>query len=330
MHRKTYIVNETPADQGQVQSTSGTGRKSHGGGSGRSVKSSRKGTTYNLTSSAPGTTSSMGDGKLVDVVNTRIGVYGWRKYCLYCSVLFMVALAIVNLGLLVFLFRVLKLDRNSAGPLEFLDDSLIVRGKAEFTQGLLAANVSGFNDTTLLLEGNSDVIARSVNTKGDYSELRLDEGAVTLESKQFIVKYDGQTYLEATEATTRIAAREVVVQTASGMHVSGAVQASQITNNFAEGSGLTLESVGQALAVRADGDVSFTSETGTTTLQGLLGVTLESQAEIQLVASKVVMTDLPADSETADVYSLCLCPDGTLFRAAQPNPCDAVAATMCP
>jgi len=40
-------------------------------------------------------------GQTVEVITARVGVYGWRKYCLYFSLLLILSLAIMNMGLMV-------------------------------------------------------------------------------------------------------------------------------------------------------------------------------------------------------------------------------------
>ena len=58
-------------------------------------------------------------GTPVQIVANPIGIYGWRKKCLYATVLLLTVLAIINMGLLVYLMYTLRVDGSGAGPLRF-------------------------------------------------------------------------------------------------------------------------------------------------------------------------------------------------------------------
>jgi hypothetical protein len=57
--------------------------------------------------------------QVVHIVAPPVGVFGWRKRLLYASVALLLALAIVNAGLLVYLITTLHISGGSAGPLRF-------------------------------------------------------------------------------------------------------------------------------------------------------------------------------------------------------------------
>ncbi len=59
------------------------------------------------------------DPQEVTLVTAEVGVYGWRKSFLYFSVLALAVLAIVNLGLIVWVHRVMDIHGDRAGPMQF-------------------------------------------------------------------------------------------------------------------------------------------------------------------------------------------------------------------
>jgi hypothetical protein len=73
---------------------------------------------------------------LVDVLTTRIGIYGWRKYLVYILLLLLICFAIINIGLIVYVWNVLSLNSDGAGAVRFYDDKIRVEGSAEFLEGM--------------------------------------------------------------------------------------------------------------------------------------------------------------------------------------------------
>ncbi len=56
---------------------------------------------------------------VVHIVAAPVGVYGWRKRLLYAAVTVLLALAIVNAGLLVYILTTLHVSGSAVGPLNF-------------------------------------------------------------------------------------------------------------------------------------------------------------------------------------------------------------------
>lgn len=59
------------------------------------------------------------DKDVVNVTVAPVGIYGWRKYCLYATVLVLLCLVIINMGLIVYLWRILDVNSSGAGALHF-------------------------------------------------------------------------------------------------------------------------------------------------------------------------------------------------------------------
>ncbi len=96
--------------------------------------------------------------------NNPIGVYGWRKRCLYFFVLLLVIVLLVNLGLTIWILVVLRFNvvscllqlpvyvtayyniehqlQNGMGSLRLTDNGIRVEGQADFTGPLFANSIS--------------------------------------------------------------------------------------------------------------------------------------------------------------------------------------------
>ena len=275
----------------------------------------------------------------VRVVSQPVGIFGWRKTCLYVLVVLLLALCIVNLGLLVWLVSVLELDDDHAGPLYFGEDRLQVRGRAEFTDSLALANLTGATGAALRLESNRNVrLLAGGAGAGMASELVVDQGRTTLTTPVMRAASasggngTAAPYFEASEDRVLLRANEVRVSSASGMAVDGAVQTSVLQNDFAAGQGLTIESTGQSLNLQADDAVSLSSSNGEVTLTSLLGMSLSAGGDLTLSANqRLRLVDLPtppADAGAAE-FQLCLCAaDSRVYRVASTSTCAAGAPAV--
>lgn len=274
----------------------------------------------------------------VNVISTPIGVYGWRKYCLYATVLVVLALCIINIGLLVWIANVLEMDGGHFGPLYVKSDKLQVKGRAEFTDGLVVDKLSGFDAAQLLVESNVEVRLRAVDAGANTaSDLSLAAGGTLLTTPSFRAVPDddptSQPYLEAAANTLTLRANDVHVASASGMNVDGSLQANTIVNAVGgTGTGLTLESAGQDLTLLAGDDVAVTSTNGDVTVQALLDVQLTAGNDLVLEAQnqlRVTGLPVPAAETNEAVFQLCMCAaDQRLYRVAATSTCDQGAAAV--
>eukprot|EP01147_Barroeca_monosierra_P001110 gene1110-4338_t len=269
------------------------------------------------------------DEQLISLLTTRIGIYGWRKYCLYLMVLLLVTLAIINLGMLVFVFRVLNLDEDSAGPLHFHSDRLLVRGRAEFTQGILTSKISGFDNATLRVETNQQIILKAVKDTTGGSTFIIDGTELRLGTPRFSLSHENETYFSSTTERTEISSNEVKVDASAGMRVSGTIQTSHISNSFEDGAGLTLESVGQQLHLAGSENVTLESETNSVKINALQGINLNAeQGNVIFRSQNLQLRDLPTEG-AGPTYFLCMCNNGRLFRVNSAQSCDQGAPSFC-
>lgn len=272
----------------------------------------------------------------INVLTTPIGVYGWRKYMLYASVLLLLALAIVNVGLLAWIATVLQVKDSHFGPLRVNSDRLQVDGRAEFTQGLLVTNLSGFDQATLALESNSEVKLRAVDAgSNSASQLQLLPGSTALTSPSVsaaTAEDPDQPYFEASADTVSLRASAVRVASVSGMTIDGSLQATRVTNAYGGGQGLTLESVGQDLLMAAGEDVSVTSSQGSVSVSAGLDVELTAGNDLVLQADNQLRLSglpVPAADAGASEFQLCMCAsDNRLYRVAAASTCSAGAAAV--
>eukprot|EP00048_Salpingoeca_helianthica_P021276 m.248269 g.248269 ORF g.248269 m.248269 type:complete len:324 (+) comp57914_c0_seq1:128-1099(+) len=264
--------------------------------------------------------------QIVDVFNNPIGIYGWRKYCLYASVLLLLCLAIINIGLAVFLMRVADIHSSGAGAARFESGLVRVEGVAEVTQGLFANNVTSFEENSLALLSTKKIVLQS----NQSSALTLTDGLANFRVDNFQATYgtNNTPYFSASPDQVTVSANKMVVSSPSGMVVDGSVQAARIANMHANGAGLTIESLAQSMNVQAAQNLSVTSTDGSVTLSALTGVTLASSTSVTLSAPALILDGLLTVG-TVPPFTLCVCDSGLLFRVSVLNG-TCVSASPCP
>lgn len=264
----------------------------------------------------------------MEVIAARVGIYGWRKYCLYLSLLLIVALSIMNMGLMVWMIRTLEMKEGAAGPLHFNDQQLLVQGRADFVGGL-SAQLFEAADAPLVMQSTENVTLRAgaLDAGSAASTMILSEESVSVDTPSFRVGSGDNTFLSADEDAVVITANQMRVSAGSGMTVDGSVQTSRLTN--AAGDGLTLSSPGRSLNIVAEQELTLRSEDESLTLSALLGIDINAQAGITLSGGDVHIPNLPEPA--ADVaYGLCVCADsGKLFRVPAATLCSDAAGALC-
>ncbi|XP_076319164.1 delta-sarcoglycan-like isoform X1 [Tachypleus tridentatus] len=71
----------------------------------------------------------------------RIGIYGWRKRCLYLLVILLMAVVIINLALTIWIIKVMDFSIDGMGRLRVVENGVRLEGDAEFLNGLYAADI---------------------------------------------------------------------------------------------------------------------------------------------------------------------------------------------
>eukprot|EP00055_Hartaetosiga_balthica_P005452 m.16010 g.16010 ORF g.16010 m.16010 type:complete len:309 (+) comp4557_c0_seq1:138-1064(+) len=282
--------------------------------------------------SNPSSSDAYDEGTEISVLTTRIGIYGWKKFCLYIVVLFLIALSLLNIGLIVFLFRVVNLDLDSAGPMHFYKDRVLVRGRAEFQGGITASNISGFDNSTLLVESNQQIILRSLESppSTQKSTVVLDGINVNVDTPNFQLTYDNTPFFTASPEQTVIASNDIVVESPLGLRIDGSVLVPKISNAYDRGEGLTVESIGQQLTMRGVEDVTMESTTNRVDIKAQQGINLQStQGDIVLDASNLRLTDLPHNGGSGPRH-LCMCGGSKrIYTVVHTSTCSQAASSFC-
>ncbi|XP_061684205.1 gamma-sarcoglycan isoform X3 [Syngnathoides biaculeatus] len=101
----------------------------------------------------------------------KVGIYGWRKRCLYLFVLLLIIILVVNLALTIWIFRVMWFNSEGMGLLQVHSDGVkLEEGESEFLLPLYAEEIHSREDSPLLVRSDTEKV---------YLNARDENGDVT-------------------------------------------------------------------------------------------------------------------------------------------------------
>ncbi|OWF35594.1 Zeta-sarcoglycan [Mizuhopecten yessoensis] len=104
----------------------------------------------------------LGNGEVVSEpaeYHQPVGIYGWRKRCLYSFILFLMIMTVINLALLIWILRVLNFSVDGMGKMRITEDGILMEGEAEFVKSLYTSNIQAqLQDKPLFVESSRGII----------------------------------------------------------------------------------------------------------------------------------------------------------------------------
>uniref|UniRef100_A0A672FZH4 Sarcoglycan zeta n=1 Tax=Salarias fasciatus TaxID=181472 RepID=A0A672FZH4_SALFA len=233
-----------------------------------------------------------------------VGLYGWRKRCLYFLLLLLLVTMIVNLALTVWIIKVMNFS---------MDSLLVLRSEKNVT--LNARNSDG------QLTGQLTVGPEAVEAQCQRLEVRSRDG--------------GRLLFTADEEEVIMTTEKFTVTGSEGAVFGHSVETPLIRAKASED--LKLESPTRTLTMEAPRGVEVRSDKGSLKVSGRKDLQLEStEGEILLDASTVQLGGLPLGAYTPSpgqasreqaVYEVCVCPSGKIYLspAGVSSTCQAVS-----
>ncbi|KAM9781881.1 delta-sarcoglycan isoform 2-T10 [Syngnathus typhle] len=119
----------------------------------------------------------------------KVGIYGWRKRCLYFFVLLLMILILVNLALTVWILKVMNFTVDGMGNLRITEKGLKLEGDSEFLQPLYAKEIQSKPGRPLYLQSSRNVSVNIVNSNNQLlTQLVTGSGGFKARGKMFEVK----------------------------------------------------------------------------------------------------------------------------------------------
>ncbi|XP_011884832.1 PREDICTED: zeta-sarcoglycan isoform X4 [Cercocebus atys] len=220
-----------------------------------------------------------------------VGIYGWRKRCLYFFVLLLLVTMIVNLAMTIWILKVMN-----------------------FTV-----------DSPLVLQSDRNVTVNARNHMGQLTgQLTIGADAVEAQCKRFEVRAseDGRVLFSADEDEITIGAEKLKVTGTEGAVFGHSVETPHIRAEPSQD--LRLESPTRSLIMEAPRGVQVSAAAGDFKATCRKELHLQStEGEIFLNAETIRLGNLPTGSFSSSspsssssrqtVYELCVCPSGKLY-----------------
>ncbi|XP_059844531.1 zeta-sarcoglycan isoform X2 [Hypanus sabinus] len=214
----------------------------------------------------------------------QVGIYGWRKRCLYFFVLLLMVTMIVNLALTIWILKVMKFSVNGMGNLKITNKGMRLEGKSEFLLPLYVKEIHSRKDSPLMLQSDRNVTVNARNNLGQITgQLTVGpEGAVFEQSVETPhVRAESSEELKLESPT-----RTLTMEAPKGVHITAA-------------EGELKASCRRELELQStDGEIFLNAKT----------IRLGNIPQVSASSSSASSSNL-----RQTVYEVCVCPNGKLF-----------------
>eukprot|EP00794_Sanderia_malayensis_P007470 gene7470-8299_t len=252
----------------------------------------------------------------------KIGIYGWRKRCLYFLILLILILGIINLALVIWVIRVQDFSFDGMGRLRITKNGVILEGPAEFVKTLKAKYIMSRKDAALNIQSMKNVTlsARDANNK-ITGQIHVGNEEVVVKSKRMrILDEAGKNLLYADKDKLEINVQGVEFVVPDGLRFDKSIQTPLVSAG--EKQILFLESPTKTLFMNAAQGIKVTSVANDIKIDSLYNIELASKSgKIVMNSSSVIFNNLKASDVTGTLKTypnareVCMCADGSLFLA---------------
>ncbi|XP_075213987.1 sarcoglycan delta isoform X2 [Lycorma delicatula] len=262
----------------------------------------------------------------------HIGIYGWRKRCLYLLILALLVVVILNLALTLWVIKVMEFNTNGMGELRIVAGGVQLSGQTYVLDTLLASNIRSRFGQSLSLETSHNFTVNTRDRLGQLSSMLYvgHDKMECLTSSFKVSDPHGRTLFSADKHEVVVGADVLKVTGSGGAVFDGSVQTPLV--RAGSGSNLILESATRSLQVMAPAGVNIESRAGDISASCLKDLKMESiDGAIRLEAASVILPGLKTASlspphlsrQSGDpsIYQLCVCGNGKLFLSAADGHC---------
>ncbi|XP_023122139.1 zeta-sarcoglycan [Amphiprion ocellaris] len=267
-----------------------------------------------------------------------VGLYGWRKRCLYFFLLLLLATMIVNLALTVWIIKVMNFSVDGMGNLQLKQDGIRLEGISEFLLPLYVNEIQSRRDSLLVLRSDKNVTMNARNNQGQLTgQLTVGPEAVEAQCQRLEVRSSdgGKLLFTADEEEVVMTTEKFTVTGSDGAVFGHSVETPLIQARASED--LKLESPTRTLTMEAPRGVEVSAAKGPLKVSGRKDLQLEStEGEILLDANSIQLGSLPLGvyaasaaqaSEDQALYEVCVCPSGKIYLspAESSSTCQAMS-----
>ncbi|KAL8581000.1 hypothetical protein ACOMHN_048034 [Nucella lapillus] len=252
-----------------------------------------------------------------------VGIYGWRKRCLYCVVVVVMVMVVVNLALTVWILRVMDFSIDGMGKLRVVPNGLRLEGEAEFVRPLYVQEIRAEDGQTLHLESARSIKLQARDKHGQHSgSLVLGNNKLQAACEEFqITDSEGNVRLSVTEDDITVGVDDM--KYLGNAVFEGSVQTPTVRGP--NGETLHVQSENSQVEIAGVGGVTLMASAGDVQLVSDDSVRVDtSKGSILIETNEIYMKNLDSDQSQGDVYQLCMCGgNGKVFFGAVDDDCRA-------
>ncbi|XP_028321183.1 gamma-sarcoglycan [Gouania willdenowi] len=260
----------------------------------------------------------------------KIGIYGWRKRCLYLFVLLLIVILVVNFALTIWILRVMWFNTEGMGYLQVHSEGVKLEdGESEFLLPVYAEEIHSREDSSLLVHSSENVSLNARNENGDVTG-RTSVGpreAQGLTQNVLINSHNGNMLFTADGDQTVIGPDKLRVTGPEGALFQHSVEVPLLRSEILKD--LKLESPTRSLSMDAPKGVHLKALAGNIEAVSNMDVILQSSVGLLVLDAETVrMPSLPLSEEGVSgnaqgLYEVCVCPSGKLFlsKAGRTSTC---------
>ncbi|GMT14903.1 hypothetical protein PFISCL1PPCAC_6200 [Pristionchus fissidentatus] len=256
----------------------------------------------------------------------KVGIYGWRKRCLYGFILLLTIFVVLNIALTLWIMSVLDFSSEGMGALKMDEDGVRVTGRAQFDLPVHFSQLSTARDEALTIDSYRGVHLQSRNLSGEISSRFSlgQEGRTTAVCDKFEI-FDKSNkllfYADSNEVGLKLENLRILDE--GGSVFEGAIQTSLLRPEA--DTPLRLESPTRGIVIDAAQDIEVLSSAGEINVNSLLDMNIVSkQGKIRLESSSIYVEGMArSNGRGVNHYQVCICQNGRLFMAEQGADCRA-------
>ncbi|CAF1586487.1 unnamed protein product [Rotaria magnacalcarata] len=244
-----------------------------------------------------------------------VGIYGWRKRCLYCLLFVLTIVVLINLCLTFWLSVALGLHWGSIGPITIFKSHVIFRSPVVFKDGFIANKISS-GDQSLSIQSDKSVNIQS-GSENKNSKLTIDQNGIHANCDQFQINDRTGSKLVAIDSS------QIQVYTDDLSIMSDKKRfelPNLITNSISSDKNLTLSADEGRLILSSNSNIDIAARQTLDFVGNDITIkahTIRLQNE-HIYFEKLRFFDRakgPITARSSQSYSVCICENGLVFAA---------------
>nr|XP_043887902.1 gamma-sarcoglycan [Solea senegalensis]XP_043887903.1 gamma-sarcoglycan [Solea senegalensis] len=250
----------------------------------------------------------------------KIGIYGWRKRCLYLFILLLIIILVVNFALTIWILRVMWFNTEGMGYLQVHSDGVKLEdGESEFLLPVYAQEIHSREDSSLLVHSSDNVSLNARNENGDVTG-RISVGPKETQghTQNLLINSNNDNMLFSADGEQAVIGPDKLRVTGpEGALFQHSVEVPMLRSELFKD--LRLESPTRSLSMDAPKGVHIRALNGNIEAASNMDVILQSSVGLLVLDAETVrMPNLPlseggVSGATQSLFEVCVCPSGKLF-----------------